>query len=126
MYISKSQVDLAEKALKKAKLTGMRSRLFWDLDIGLKTDKIQDYATIVIQDLKVMGDSEAVDKVTSAFDKLELVTEKGGVVSSHVEELKFDVEKENELKCIYGFIAAIRTGDTFSVAYAHSCKKRSH
>ena len=116
----------AEALTTKAKSTGMESKLVWDLVIGVEADKIQDCAEKVIQDLEEGGESAPVkNKVTSAFDKLKLVTKKGGRVYSHVEELKLDVEDENKCinKCIYGFIATIRTGGTISVAYAHSCKK---
>ena len=115
--ISKSKVSLAEKALTKAKSNRMESRLFWDKIIGLNVDKIQNYADIVIRDLEVADQSEAVNKVKSAFEKLELVDEEGGV-DSHVEELKLDVEDENEFKCVYGFITAILSGGKISVAYA--------
>merc|ERR1712210_428205 len=96
----------------------MKSRLFSDQIIGLKADKMQNYANIVIRDVEVEGESEAVDKVKSAFEKLELLDEKGGAVHSHVEELKLDVEDENEFKCVYGAIAAIRKEGRINVAYA--------
>ena len=55
----------------------MESRLFWDKIIGLEADKIQDYADIVIRDLKVAEESIAVKKVKLAFEKLKLLDEKG-------------------------------------------------
>ena len=122
--ISKSEVSLAEIALTKAESNKMESRLIWDKIIGLKADKIQNYADIVIRDLEVAEESEAVNKVKSAFEKLELVDEEGGV-DSHVEELKLDVEDDQEFKCIYGFITAVLTEGKISVAYAHSCKTRN-
>merc|ERR1712037_791024 len=70
-----------EKALEKVTSDRMESRLFWDKIIGLKADKIQEYADIVIRDLKVAEHSIAVKKVKLAFEKLKLLDEKGGVYS---------------------------------------------
>merc|ERR1712037_442903 len=79
--ISTSKVSIAEKALEKVTSDRLESRLFWDKIIGLKADKIQDYADIVIRDLKVAEDSIAVKKIKLAFEKLKLLDEKGGVYS---------------------------------------------
>ena len=115
--ISTSKVDIAEKALEKVTIDRMESRLFWDKIIGLKADKIQEYADIVIRDLKVAEDSIAVKKVKLAFEKLKLLDEKGGVYS-HVEELKLDMGDVKEFKCFYGLITAILKEGRISVAYA--------
>ena len=124
--ISKSKLSFAKAALKKVTSNRMESKLFLEKCMGLSADKIDVYAEKVIPGLGLAKGSVAENQVASAFAKMELVDKKKGGVYSKVEELKLDVKDENEFKCIYGAIAAIRSEGSISVAYAHSCKKCNH
>jgi len=116
--IDKKKVSLAESALKKATANNVNSKLIHDKIVGLKVNNIDGLAEIVIEELDLADENEAKKKVRTAFRKIKLVDEDGGGVDSHVEELKLDVAKDNEFKCVYGFITAILKGGLVHVAYA--------
>merc|ERR1712062_213730 len=114
ILISQKELTLAENALRKTTTKSAASKLIHDKIVGLRSGNIQALAAIVAKDLVVVEENEAVRKLKSAFEKLELAHG----VDSHVEELELDVDTKNEFKCIYGYITAYREDNVVHVAYA--------
>ena len=108
--ISQNQVAKAELALRRATSSSWNSKLIHDKVVNLKYDNIDALAEIVIEELGMDDENEAKKKVKSAFRKMRLVDEDGGVIDSQVEELDLDVKHDKKFKCIYGFITAALEG----------------